>query len=380
MLTERKTRNISIHALRGEGDKTSVRAVDSRAYFNPRPPWGGRPRQGAGHHPQVHISIHALRGEGDRCPLVIPLSARNFNPRPPWGGRPHLSAVFRLSHPNFNPRPPWGGRHQVGSTSAQTMQFQSTPSVGRATPGHFPRCPATSNFNPRPPWGGRRVVVLTPSTSVSFQSTPSVGRATRLSDIKGGNLVISIHALRGEGDVLASAAMLPGCNFNPRPPRGGRPGHTGHKTARTYFNPRPPRGGRRQLKAPAGEQLAISIHALREEGDASHQDAARHRAISIHALREEGDYTSRCHRQHRANFNPRPPRGGRPKACTTEYLRELFQSTPSARRATHCGRCNSPQSWNFNPRPPRGGRPGFVDLSGYVEKISIHALREEGDQ
>ena len=34
---------------------------------------------------------------------------------------------------------------------------------------------------------------------------------------------------------------------------------------------------------------------------------------------------------------------------------------------------------NFNPRPPRGGRPQLIGLKNYLEKISIHALREEGD-
>ena len=33
----------------------------------------------------------------------------------------------------------------------------------------------------------------------------------------------------------------------------------------------------------------ISIHALREEGDAVIADVNLHEAISIHALREEGD-------------------------------------------------------------------------------------------
>ena len=55
------------------------------------------------------------------------------------------------------------------------------------------------------------------------------------------------------------------------------------------FYPRPPRGGRpcscRRRVPPAG----ISIHALREEGDADRLEITTHCAISIHALREEGD-------------------------------------------------------------------------------------------
>ena len=34
---------------------------------------------------------------------------------------------------------------------------------------------------------------------------------------------------------------------------------------------------------------------------------------------------------------------------------------------------------NFYPRPPRGGRPEGVSLTGVLDGISIHALREEGD-
>ena len=57
---------ISIHALRGEGDKYSVRFERC-----------------------IRISIHALRGEGDDKYIVTdgPLDF-DFNPRPPWGGRP----------------------------------------------------------------------------------------------------------------------------------------------------------------------------------------------------------------------------------------------------------------------------------------------------
>ena len=56
------------------------------------------------------------------------------------------------------------------------------------------------------------------------------------------------------------------------------------------FYPRPPRGGRRLAKIIGHALNAISIHALREEGDGQalpHVDIAQ--SISIHALREEGD-------------------------------------------------------------------------------------------
>ena len=84
--------------------------------------------------------------------------------------------------------------------------------------------------------------------------------------------------------------------------------------------------------------------------------AARARAISIHALREEGDFlTCRVYNMHK-NFYPRPPRGGRQQFPLFWLILLLFLSTPSARRAT----------------------PLFL-LDVPFAAISIHALREEGD-
>ena len=64
-----------------------------------------------------------------------------------------------------------------------------------------------------------------------------------------------------------------------------------HKQAgnRAYFNPRPPRGGRPDLQPVECYKLAISIHALRGEGDISAKRDKTTPSISIHALRGEGD-------------------------------------------------------------------------------------------
>ena len=59
------------------------------------------------------------------------------------------------------------------------------------------------HFYPRPPWGGRPFPPISPKTKPQFLSTPSVGRATQRPSIGSGEVQISIHALRGEGDVLA---------------------------------------------------------------------------------------------------------------------------------------------------------------------------------
>ena len=103
--------------------------------------------------------------------------------------------------------------------------------------------------------------------------------------------------------------------------------------------------------------LRISIHALREEGDAPTRPiqktpvgflstpSARRATdildlievqshISIHALREEGDVDN----------------------VERLYLGKVFLSTPSARRATGKHRRTGYSQQNFYPRPPRGGR------------------------
>ena len=78
--------------------------------------------------------------------------------------------------------------------------------------------------------------------------------------------------------------------------------------------------------------------------------------ISIHALREEGDSSFRCSGSFYYYFYPRPPRGGRLVEWPMMALPLSFLSTPSARRAT------------AGELLRRKGR-----------RISIHALREEGD-
>ena len=101
--------------------------------------------------------------------------------------------------------------------------------------------------------------------------------------------------------------------------------------------------------------------------------------ISIHALREEGDFlgpTSICDI---GDFYPRPPRGGR--LCGINLMQHggIFLSTPSARRATSRFYCQRLCRIYFYPRPPRGGRPWPDGLRWHLSAISIHALREEGD-
>ena len=239
------------------------------------------------------------------------------------------------------------------------MEFLSTPSARRATQCGQLRHQLLQDFYPRPPRGGRRI-------------NPSQHEAVS---------VISIHALREEGDRIPRRESNQRADFYPRPPRGGRRAApvpcyshgrflstpsarraTRHKPAlpcpRGNFYPRPPRGGRRcRLSGHRGDHT-ISIHALREEGDVGRvKDDIKPNQISIHALREEGDSSPEGERGIPLDFYPRPPRGGRRSAVEAVKGGLQFLSTPSARRAT--------------PPPKRSFRPS---------PISIHALREEGDR
>ena len=167
------------------------------------------------------------------------------------------------------------------------------------------------------------------------------------------------------------------------------------------FYPRPPRGGRLPLLRRQTQPAYISIHALREEGD---------------VLR---GYSSRPS----SYFYPRPPRGGRlPAASGTAYPRKflstpsarratveviskdvvhLFLSTPSARRATavwlpstissiFLSTPSARRATRYSARsfcssvflstPSARRATEFATLVPYCPKISIHALREEGDR
>ena len=111
-----------------------------------------------------------------------------------------------------------------------------------------------------------------------------------------------------------------------------------------------------QQRQPQQRRL-ISIHALREEGDMLIYPVGKYLLISIHALREEGDNCARRLYRRARYFYPRPPRGGR----------HDIQFVPH-------------QDFDFYPRPPRGGRPYSKLRQNPKSGISIHALREEGDR
>ena len=192
-------------------------------------------------------------------------------------------------------------------------------------------------------------------------------------------------------------------NFYPRPPGGGRPRGNFHGlyieiflstpsgwratrafhtvTRRSdYFYPRPPGGGRQLDGASKGYGAAISIHALRVEGDGtmmrffpstnSHfyprPPGGGRRRASLRGCFDGVDfyprppgggrlYRLRC-MAHNGDFYPRPPGGGRPRGNFHGLYIEIFLSTPSGWRATVSMSLCEKRSFYFYPRPPGGGR------------------------
>ena len=280
------------------------------------------------------------------------------------------------------------------------MLFLSTPSARRATrAARFPALLLTisihalreegdtliyaladqqCDFYPRHPRGGRRAQRDVYRELCIFLSTPSARRATRESKTGKSRRVISIHALREEGDLRREIPLHALSDFYPRPPRGGR------------------RSGREIVTTP---QLFLSTPSARR-ATLGWAHLAALKAISIHALREEGDASVNLQVQIDSNFYPRPPRGGRPRPAklppsTPDFYprpprggrqhrqrqtvwKDVFLSTPSARRATR----KLAERMHINRISIHALREEgdlFQRRPGAVEEISIHALREEGD-
>ena len=167
----------------------------------------------------------------------------------------------------FNPRPPWGGRLRLSYVGLDKKGFQSTPSVGRATVFSGITLLTEKNFNPRPPWGGRQRTKVKSCREAYFNPRPPWGGRPLFSKFLCECNNISIHALRGEGDKLVLAAVDVKDDFNPRPPWGGRPRIVVSKPTPTPFQSTPSVGRATLLQPMKLYIFAISIHALRGEGD-----------------------------------------------------------------------------------------------------------------
>ena len=237
------------------------------------------------------------------------------------------------------------------------------------------------HFYPRPPQGGRPTIRRWTMPSGQFLSTPSARRATDLKHKYNQKLIISIHALREEGDGAPHPAGARTQHFYPRPPRGGRPACASMSfiTVSPFLSTP---SARRATQQQQGQRqgLQISIHALREEGDASYHASFLRKSyfyprpprggrqgyrgpettdeyISIHALREEGDQLKKAKITiYSSYFYPRPPRGGRPRGrgSGSGRKKDFYPRPPRGGRPP--GSIARGRPCDFYPRPPRGGR------------------------
>ena len=170
---------ISIHALREEGDFASIIRCKGTNIFLSTPsarratPGGRQVRSFPG------ISIHALREEGDFHFAPEARPPKNFYPRPPRGGRQRTEEAKKRENIISIHALREEGDAERNDGSMRKIKFLSTPSARRATGMTRIVSWYLFNFYPRPPRGGR----LRKGRHCNFFQ------------------VISIHALREEGDL-----------------------------------------------------------------------------------------------------------------------------------------------------------------------------------
>ena len=194
-----------------------------------------------------------------------------------------------------------------------------------------------NNFYPRPPRGGRQYLLAGPPSPYKFLSTPSARRATWQN--RASTTLSSVFLSTPSARRATFSAHAWACNVH-------------------LFLSTP--SARRATSQPPHHSFCpqISIHALREEGDLplAIPTPFRNAFLSTPSARRATDkYNAKCTQiniflstpsARRAtiattaplilptDFYPRPPRGGRPRRCTSRSYRFSFLSTPSARRAT----------------------------------------------
>ena len=214
---------ISIHALRVEGDVGDGGSVEVKVTdFYPRPPGGGRLSQkrctslklGFLSTPSGWRATTTSSTLGKQPLFLSTPSGWRATPRnvirsytvrflsTPSGWRATFSLPVYLNHRKevFLSTPSGWRATDTGLPRGCPPEFLSTPSGWRATIANNPNCIFGANFYPRPPGGGRPFACSLKHSQFPFLSTPSGWRATDSFDSAADLPVISIHALRVEGD------------------------------------------------------------------------------------------------------------------------------------------------------------------------------------
>ena len=211
-----------------------------------------------------------------------------------------------------------------------------------------------------------------------FLSTPSARRATHIVGLPSKNRVISIHALREEGDTTFRTPQQSASRFLSTPSARRATESIGDivhiaqflstPSARRatlltprgadvdrYFYPRPPRGGRqlstsdmaqgrRFLSTPSARRATVNSFNVYIDGVFLSTPSAR-RATTA-AVGYDDDY----------EFLSTPSARRATQVIHKSINIKIFLSTPSARRATLSSLNTGTGGADFYPRPPRGGR------------------------
>ena len=154
-----------------------------------------------------------------------------------------------------------------------------------------------------------------PDLDRAFQSTCPARGTTRSRHYYGEQYRISIHVPREGHDRTTARQPADAITyFNPRAPRGARPGSTRSALTLEKFQSTCPARGTTIHRGLDCFRVLISIHVPREGHDvALIQNLPTIIVISIHVPREGHDKRGRKPSSRLVDFNPRAPRGARPR-------------------------------------------------------------------
>ena len=154
------------------------KSKNTKGYFYPRPPRGGRPAGVSAAAAHIEISIHALREEGDLELVDAVESSSEFLSTPSARRATQLDRVLaKMDKISIHALREEGDLYKT-SEVLDLLEFLSTPSARRATFFQAAKGGLYRDFYPRPPRGGRRFGSKTYQSFMLFLSTPSARRAT----------------------------------------------------------------------------------------------------------------------------------------------------------------------------------------------------------
>ena len=192
--------------------------------------------------------------------------------------------------------------------------FQSTPPARGATTNLKP-CPFCGGISIHAPreGGDIRVALYIRVSSISIHA-PREGGDSPLTCTRGRLQSIFQSTPPARGATAMPIVISATSGFQSTPPARGATTPPGWRSRTDCdFNPRPPRGGRLQQRVCYKDGSLISIHAPREGGDTTEAKIFHAAPLFQSTPPARGaTFLWLCACCVAAYFNPRPPRGGRP--------------------------------------------------------------------